>query len=252
MRSGELARLAGVTVRALRHYHQLGVLPEPERRSNGYRHYDVRDLIRVLRIKRLASIGIPLEQMPGLLDDASSDPEHLLDELDAELAAQMDRLAEQRETIARLRVVGAAPDLPPELAPFLQLSAAAGISPELVQFDRDQTVLLAHFAGAEGMPYVAGFYERLSDPELLPEVARLSERFSQLGPGSSERDIAKLVDGFVKVLESAFAELTISDPPVDLSAASQFFADHTSELLNDQQLRALEAFERRISEVSGL
>ena len=62
----------------------------------------MRDLIRVLRIKRLASIGIPLEQMPGLLDDASSDPEHLLDELDAELAAQMDRLAEQRETIARL------------------------------------------------------------------------------------------------------------------------------------------------------
>lgn len=121
-----------------------------------------------------------------------------------------------------------------------------------MQFDRDQTVLLAHFAGAEGMPYVAGFYERLSDPELLPEVARLSERFSQLGPGSSERDIAELVDGFVKVLESAFAELTISDPPVDLSAASQFFADHTSELLNDQQLRALEAFERRISEVSGL
>ncbi|EED6225780.1 MerR family DNA-binding transcriptional regulator, partial [Salmonella enterica subsp. enterica serovar Haifa] len=49
MHSNELARLAGVTVRALRHYHQVGILAEPERRSNGYREYDVHDLIRVLR-----------------------------------------------------------------------------------------------------------------------------------------------------------------------------------------------------------
>ena len=49
MRSAELARLAGVTVRTVRHYHHVGVLAEPRRGINGYRSYDVHDLIRLLR-----------------------------------------------------------------------------------------------------------------------------------------------------------------------------------------------------------
>lgn len=151
MRSGEVARLTGVTVRALRHYHQVGVLDEPERRSNGYREYDVHDVIRVLRIRRLSGIGVPLERMTELLDDnnnddgdgALPDSERLLDELDTELAAQIDRLGKQRQLIARIRELGAAPDVPPELAPFLAMSAAS-LSPELARFDREATVLLAH------------------------------------------------------------------------------------------------------------
>lgn len=39
MRSGELAELAGVSVRTLRHYHRIGLLPEPPRTSAGYRTY---------------------------------------------------------------------------------------------------------------------------------------------------------------------------------------------------------------------
>ena len=36
---GQLAAYAGVTVRAVRHYHQIGLLPEPERDASGYRRY---------------------------------------------------------------------------------------------------------------------------------------------------------------------------------------------------------------------
>ena len=43
MRSNEVAKLAGVTVRTLRHYHQLGLLSEPPRRANGYRDYSPAD-----------------------------------------------------------------------------------------------------------------------------------------------------------------------------------------------------------------
>src|SRR5690606_35746557 len=143
---------------------------------NGYREYDVHDLIRVLRIRRLASLGIPLERMPNLLDDAGEDAGELLDELDAELAAQIDRLAQQRDLIARLRDSNAAPDLPPELAPFLA-AFANGLSPELARFDRDQSVLLAHLVGGDGMPRIVRFYERLSGPELFSAAAAVSERF---------------------------------------------------------------------------
>ena len=96
MRSGEVARLAGVSVRTLRHYHQIGVLPEPHRRGGGYRDYDVHDLIRLLRIRRLASLGIPLERIPALLDE-DQDAGDVLAELDGELADQIARLTRQRE-----------------------------------------------------------------------------------------------------------------------------------------------------------
>lgn len=42
MRIGELAAAVGVTTRTVRHYHHLGLLPEPERLSNGYRNYTLR------------------------------------------------------------------------------------------------------------------------------------------------------------------------------------------------------------------
>lgn len=246
--SGELARLAGVTVRALRHYHQVGVLAEPLRRSNGYREYDVHDLIRVLRVKRLASLGIPLERMPDLLDDTSDDAGELLDELDMELAAQIDHLSGQRDIIARLRASKAAPDLPPELAPFFAASAAAGITPELAKFDRDQSVLLAHLAGADGMPYVARFYKRLSEPDLVAAVANISDRFGRLGADSTKQDIAALIEMFTTTFAPVVAELAASEPPIDLSPAADMFAEHTTDLLNPQQRHVLEELERRLSE----
>ena len=54
---GELARLAGVTPRAIRHYHHTGLLPEPTRSANGYRTYGVRALSRLVQIRRLSALG---------------------------------------------------------------------------------------------------------------------------------------------------------------------------------------------------
>jgi DNA-binding transcriptional MerR regulator len=58
----EIAELAGTTVRAVRHYHEVGLLAEPERRANGYKQYGVAHLIHVLRIKRLTDLGFSLSQ----------------------------------------------------------------------------------------------------------------------------------------------------------------------------------------------
>jgi DNA-binding transcriptional MerR regulator len=64
----ELADLAGTTVRAVRHYHDVGLLEEPRRRANGYKQYGVAHLVRVLRIKRLADLGFTLPQIADLGD----------------------------------------------------------------------------------------------------------------------------------------------------------------------------------------
>ena len=63
----QLARYAGVTVRAVRHYHQIGLLAEPERDHSGYRSYDAAAVVRLIRIRTLAEAGVPLARVRELL-----------------------------------------------------------------------------------------------------------------------------------------------------------------------------------------
>lgn len=238
MRSAELARLAGVTVRALRHYHQVGVLAEPPRGSNGYRDYDVHDLVRLLRIRRLASLGVPLERMPDLLD-APSDGAALLDELDTELAEQIARLTEQRALIARVRALGAPPDIPADLAPFLAFFAAAGAPSELTRIDRDQSILLAHLIGEERMPQLVRFYERVSDPAIAPAVVSFSERFALVGPHTAEQEARALVSDFLHAFGPLLTESSADAMPTMSRAAEQLIAEYTGDVLNPMQRRVL-------------
>jgi DNA-binding transcriptional MerR regulator len=62
-RTAEFAALAGVTVRALRHYDRLGLL-KPRRTAAGYRVYTDRDLQVLEQIVVLKFIGVPLKQIP--------------------------------------------------------------------------------------------------------------------------------------------------------------------------------------------
>lgn len=249
MRSAELARLAGVTVRALRHYHQVGVLADPERGSNGYRSYDVHDLIRVVRIRRLASLGIPLERMPELLDGAAADGGDLLDELDAELAGQIERLTGQRKLIARVRAHDAPPDLPPELAPFFALFAAAGLSPDLVAMDRDQSVLLAHLVGEEGMPYLVRIYERIGADALAPARAEVTARFERLGAESHDDEVAAFVDSFLASFRPVLDELSHESEIYELGGgAARLFTEYTTDVLTERQRHALALLATRLEE----
>lgn len=75
LRIGELAELATTTPRAIRHYHHLGLLPEPERDESGYRRYGPQHLIRLVRIRRLRGVGMPLEQVAASLGTKSSEPD---------------------------------------------------------------------------------------------------------------------------------------------------------------------------------
>src|SRR3954452_2229821 len=64
---GQLASYAGVTIRAVRHYHAKGLLPEPERDHSGYRRYDAAAVVDLIRIRTLADAGVPLSRVRGLL-----------------------------------------------------------------------------------------------------------------------------------------------------------------------------------------
>ncbi|MDQ3789617.1 MAG: MerR family transcriptional regulator, partial [Actinomycetota bacterium] len=101
MRIGEVAALVGVSTRAVRHYHQRGLLPEPARRANGYREYTLTDVVTLARIRRLTELGLTLDEVRDALGD-TRDLREILVELDADLAEEERRLRARRERLASL------------------------------------------------------------------------------------------------------------------------------------------------------
>ncbi|ROR72505.1 MerR family transcriptional regulator [Bogoriella caseilytica] len=251
MRSAELARLAGITVRTLRHYHQVGVLIEPPRASNGYREYSIRDLVQVLRIRQLSGLGVTLGQMPALLGDGDGDGEsaaQLLDELDRELDRQIEGLAQQRELIAQLRRHGASPDMPTELAPFFGLFAVAGYPQRVAQMDRDQAVLLSRFSGESGKAYLSALYEQLSRrPDVVRAAADFSRRFDALGENSSDEQIADLVGDFATALADVLTALTPQGQVIELGRAAELLDEYGAETYTEAQRRALALLAQRFT-----
>jgi DNA-binding transcriptional MerR regulator len=75
---GQVAGFAGVTVRTLHHYDQIGLLCPGDRSQAGHRRYDDADLDRLQQILFYRELGFPLDEVAALLDDPDADPrEHL-------------------------------------------------------------------------------------------------------------------------------------------------------------------------------
>jgi DNA-binding transcriptional MerR regulator len=256
MRSSDLAALARVTVRTLRHYHSVGVLPEPARSRNGYREYTVQDLVRLLRVKRLAALGIPLERMPAMLENENETDTQaeLLDQLDADIDAQLARLHAQKALIGLARMHEAAPDLPPELAESLARFAATGASDSMKRMDRDQVILLAHLAGDAGIDRLAQVYRRLAEPDILTGVAAFSRRFDELPEGASEAEIDVMVTDFVARFAPLMNELGAGndEPLFDEAAVASLFDAYQAEMLNRAQRSALARFTERLQQQAAI
>lgn len=73
---GQLAALAGVTVRTLHHYGDLGLL-EPERGPNGYRIYTRQSVERLTRILYYRDLGFGLDDIAALVDGDQPAADHL-------------------------------------------------------------------------------------------------------------------------------------------------------------------------------
>ncbi|MFF3017286.1 MerR family transcriptional regulator [Streptomyces sp. NPDC057939] len=102
---GDAAAFAGTTPRAIRHYHQIGLLPEPERGGDGRRRYGYDDVIRLLWIRKMAEVGISLDDMRAATDEARG-IEDVLSRLEETLAAREAEIERQRAAVHRLQAVG--------------------------------------------------------------------------------------------------------------------------------------------------
>lgn len=101
-----LASYAGVTVAAVRHYHRIGLLPEPERNHSGYRSYGAAAVVRLIRVHVLASAGVPLARVEELLEADAEEFAGRLREIDRTLRVEIRRLQDTR----RIMIAAQVPD----------------------------------------------------------------------------------------------------------------------------------------------
>lgn len=161
---GQLAAAAGVTVRTVRHYHQIGLLPEPERDASGYRRYGAQAAVDLIRIRTLADAGVPLARIDAVLHAQPAEFAAAISDIDGELRRRIDQLAEHRRRIAAL-AGGERLVLPPEVVAVLDRMRGLGVSERTVGLERDARILMQLQDPSATPQWVRDKNARFDDPE---------------------------------------------------------------------------------------
>ncbi len=187
---GELAAYAGVTVRAVRHYHAKGLLPEPERDHSGYRRYDAGAVVELLRIRTLAEAGVPLARVRDMLQAGGEEFAAAVADIDRRLEAEIRERQRHRERIARL-ASGDGLALPVEVVGFLDRLRALGVDERILRAERDGWIPLAARSPERVAEWIARKREQLTDPEFIDFYLTLGEALDR---GDDDPRLVALAD----------------------------------------------------------
>ena len=177
VRIGDAAAFVGTTPRAIRHYHDIGLVPEPERGSDDRRRYGYEEMIQLLWIRRMADAGIALEDIRGAFavpagadTDGDRTVADILERLEDTLVAQEAELARQRVAVQRMRTRGSRMGLLSDVV----ADRLAGL-PEgaLRQDDLDNLLVIERVFGPLGAAVNATRYVALATH---PDLRALSDR----------------------------------------------------------------------------
>jgi DNA-binding transcriptional MerR regulator len=174
---GDAAAFAGTTPRAIRHYHAIGLLPEPERGSDDRRRYGYDDMIRLLWIRRMADAGVALDDIrdafadaPPAGDDGEREVTGILERLEASLLTQEAELQRQRAAVQRMRARGSRMGLLSDLVAGRLEELPEG---SMRQADLDTLLVTERIFGAAGAAVQA---TRLIAVATLPGLRERSDR----------------------------------------------------------------------------
>lgn len=163
---GQLADYVGVTVRAVRHYHQRGLLPEPDRDASGYRRYGAQAVVDLIRIKALADAGVPLARIQALLGAGPEEFAGATARIDEALAARIRDLERQRHRIAEL-AAGDRLFLPAEVVDLLDRLREVGVSERAIAMERDGWILLSARSAGQAAEMAKDKRHGLDDDEFV-------------------------------------------------------------------------------------
>ncbi|MGH3875962.1 MAG: MerR family DNA-binding transcriptional regulator [Actinophytocola sp.] len=236
---GQLAAYAGVTVRAVRHYHQIGLLPEPSRDASGYRRYGAMAVVSLVKIRTLANAGVPLSEIGHMLEADESTFAEAVQRIDDHLRDEIERLEASRKQITQL-AAGDSLALPPEVISYLDRLREIGASERVVQGERDGWILVAARWPDGVSEVMASKHAQLDDPQLV----RLYRVLSELGDSDAGDDellelLEEAADLMAGMAEQAYAagelngEVAHDDLAVDVLDAIVVESDPRAQRLLD-------------------
>ncbi|MFI0420636.1 MerR family transcriptional regulator [Spongiactinospora sp. 9N601] len=124
---GQVARLAGITVRTLHHYDEIGLLTPGERTASGYRLYTGHDLERLEQVLFYRELGFALEEIAAILDQPGADR---MTHLRRQHELLMRRIARLRDMAAAVELAMEAQTMGFDLSPAERLEVFGRFRPE--------------------------------------------------------------------------------------------------------------------------
>ena len=206
---GRLARYAGVTIKAVRHYHKVGLLAEPARDVSGYRRYTAQDAIDLVKIRTLAEAGVPLARVKELLAADEEEFASAITEIDEALRRKQEEIRATRDRVARLGA-GNSLFLTPDAAAMLKRLKEIGVSERGVALERDVWVLMQTVAPDEAAVWLADKAEALEDPEFQQIYREYDEAFEWSPDDPRLPALAQRAAAWM----SARTELPVADPEI--------------------------------------
>lgn len=218
-----LAQLGGTTVKTIRHYHDIGLLEQPERAANGYKQYDTPHLVRILQIAHLRELGMELAEIAAL-DDSDEAYVRTLHELDTRLAESIAHQQQLRAEIGALLRHGAAPGTP---------TGYADLADSLTSADRAMVMVSSQLFDAAGMQDMKGIVTGHQDG---------GAEFDELGADASADKIRTVADSLAPVLETIYDQYPNARmPPLRARTADSLrdLTEAVTSLYNPAQVEAL-------------
>ena len=214
---GEAAAFVGSTPRAIRHYHEIGLLPEPERGGDDRRRYGYEDMIRLLWIRKMADAGIALDDIraggQGGTASAGADGGEgiagILERLAETLAEQEAELRRQRTAVQRMRTEGSRMGL---LSDFVTERLKSLPEGSLGQADLDSLLVTERIFGSLGAAVQASrFVVLATHPALREESDRIDDAEEALDDSVAVDDprvaqVAVERHAFERALQAAIEE----------------------------------------------
>lgn len=242
----QLATYAGVTVRAVRHYHRIGLLPEPERDQSGYRTYDAAAVVRLIRIRTLAGAGVPLAEVQVLLDAGPEEFAQGVQEIDRRLRGEIRDLQATRQRLARL-AAGEHLALPQGVVDYLERLRGLGVDERYIEMERDSWVMVAAQVPQLIDDVIAKKHQELDDPDMVRLYRLLSQALDWSADDPRVLEIADILERLmIRAVEAGDVGVKVFDDQfVDLlDATTAESAPIAKRLLNILQERGWRGWTR--------
>ena len=262
---GEVAKLIGISTKTIRYYQEVGLLAHPRRTDGGYRLYTAQDLLRLQRIRRLRSLGLPLYRIKEILGENDLEQEvmlkNALQSLVEELTGQIIELEERREKLKHLLEEDNLdqPRLPGETTSALLLDVVrdqlgaylTNISEESWKWSEKVDALLGAFHWPESYRETIKYVVQhiAEQPEQYKQLLALEERFAALANQPEDSpEVERLAEDYARSgelgqLQSMFSTNTA----LGSRQLENVFMDLTTTLVSPAQRRFFEEVSRKLT-----